>query len=136
MANARATAKRIVTARTLRQYDDALSFVLAEKDRAIDQLAQQIRLEVVLPACVRYGLTYRAGNGTYAFGDPRISDYNHRRYAIGTAKNACDAGLPGLADVFRVLGMDCDTASRAEIGHFVDDVTEADVERARTESSQ
>lgn len=132
MANGRPSQKRLVTPRKAREYDDAISHVLAEKERGIERIADQIRREVVLPACVRFGLTYQAGNGTYAFGDPDPKiKYGHPRYAIGDEHDARDAKLSVLVDVFRVLAMSVDSESRAEIGHYVDDVTAAQMEHAR-----
>lgn len=128
----RPSQKRLVTPRKARQYDDALAYVLAEKERGIERLADQIRREVVLPACVRFGLTYRAGNGTYGFGDPNPKiKYGHPRYAIGNEHDARAAKLSALVDVFRVLGMRVDSESHAEIGHYIDDVTVAQMEHAR-----
>ena len=125
--------KRLVSERRFRECEDALDHVIAEKERAIERLAEHVRKEIVVPACVRYGLTYTSGNGSYVFGDP-AAKYGDRRYAIGTAQDARDAKLSGLADVFRVLDMDVDTASRATLGHYVRDVR--DLMETRTRRSE
>lgn len=109
------------------QISDAIKNALSQKERAIQVIADDVRRRVVLPTCIRYGLTYRTGNGTFAFGDPNQRDYSHPRYSIATPEDAVRARMSPLADVIRMLDTPVDTESRGVLGFYVEDVDVGDL---------
>ena len=116
-------ARSITTAKDLEEIGGELSGILASKDESIEELADLVRERYVRPACERYSLEFYSINGDYYFSDPKVNFHTHKRGKISTSEHAQAARLSALVPIFSMLDLDVDTSSRANLGHYVRDVT-------------
>jgi hypothetical protein len=57
------------------QYLSALKAARAKFEREVSELAEKIRDQVIIPLCLKHGLTFISGNGTFFFTDVKGNDY-------------------------------------------------------------
>jgi len=105
------------------KFEKEAEAIFADFDRARDALADKIRREVVLPACRKFRVTFAAGNGSFSFYD---LSYSSAFAGLIMDEHDCRAKKKtGLIRVLKILNTVC--GEKFEIGHFVADVTEADL---------
>jgi len=98
------------------QYERRLKKARDTFEREVQSLADEVRRDLVVPACQKHGLEFLSGNGTYYFCS---SDWNggSKGTYVPDAIDARELGLDDLVPVFNVLDMEID--SNSAIGHYV-----------------
>ena len=105
----------------MKKYAKALELIIKRMEDEAQDLADEVREDLVLPICLKKKLDYRAGNGTMAF----FGDYRGQEVTIGNARDARDdygGKFKYLAKIFEdALDLEM-RGPNSCIGYWVDDV--------------
>jgi len=99
--------------KTDHNYADRFEAIQNEHQQKLEDLGEDVRRNLVAPACRKYRLTFTSGMGDYFFtsgSDGHIHDCTSAR----------EAGFPGLCPIFEVL--DLEISRGFYLGHYVGDV--------------
>lgn len=110
------------------KYDTALEQLRQNFHAGVEQLAELVRSELVVPACRRLGMRFISGMGTFFFAKPGVppSDPLH---SIGADWEAKLAHRESLIPVLEVLNLEVEHGQC--LGFWVADVDEADTVSAK-----
>lgn len=91
------------------KYERAAIAINEQRDARVQELAERLREELVLPKCRKRGLTFLSGNGDYFFLDPSGA-------RIGTGDDA-QIKRYGLRRIFDIL--DTEIGYNEHLGFWV-----------------
>lgn len=97
----------------MNNFEKELKLLQEEFDRKVTKLAEEVRAELVIPACHKYKLDFISGMGRFLFfrGELQIADEDDaKRYNI-----------PALKPIFEVLNLE--VSHGQYLGYWVSDVT-------------
>lgn len=119
----------ILTEKKFKSYESQVENILETKREALENLAEEIRTNIIIPACKKYKLNFCSGMGTWFFyrHGPRSGKLTQEQLNydvhITNQIDAEDAGIKtGLMTVFDLLHLDLDESCRSDIGIYVRDV--------------
>jgi DNA-binding transcriptional ArsR family regulator len=102
------------------KFYDELQSIQDRFNQEIEELADEVRTEVILPICKRYKMTFFSGNGRFFFIDKKGGYIELAEDARGESRRAVGHALKLLNE---------EVARGQYLGYFVGDVEESKEEK-------